>query len=99
MSNAKSAVPVSTDATAVEAKREDFRVGLYEHYRGGRYNATGLSRHHDTREFFVEYVSLTTGEKCTREYATPGKDSWTDLVTWPDSVRRARFSYAAEQPQ
>lgn len=72
---------------------ESFMVGLYEHYRGGLYTATGLSRHHDTRELFVEYVSLTTGAKCTREYASAGKDSWTDLVSWPTGDLCPRFWY------
>jgi hypothetical protein len=57
-----------------------FRPGLYEHYKGGQYIALNLVRHHETNELFVVYVSLSHGTVSIREYATPGKDSWCDVM-------------------
>jgi hypothetical protein len=59
---------------------EAFRPGLYVHYKGGQYRALHLAQHHDTREWLVVYVSMTHGTVNVREWASPGKDSWTDLV-------------------
>lgn len=58
----------------------DFKPGLYEHYKGGQYIALHLVRHHESDELFVVYVSLTKGTINIREYASPGKDSWCDMV-------------------
>lgn len=76
-----------------------FLLGLHEHYKGGKYVAISLALHHESREYFVVYVSQTTGAQCIREYATEGKDSWTDLVNWPDGQRRPRFRYLESQPK
>lgn len=58
----------------------EFKPGLYEHYKGGRYIALHLVRHHESNELFVVYVSCSHGTINIREYATPGKDSWCDNV-------------------
>lgn len=58
----------------------DFKPCLYEHYKGGRYIALHLAWHHEIHEFFVAYVSLGHHLIRIREWATPGKDSWTDEV-------------------
>lgn len=61
----------------------EFKPGLYEHSTtGGKYIALFLVRHHETNEVFVAYVSCSHGTNNIREYATPGKDSWTDEVTF-----------------
>lgn len=60
----------------------DFRPGLYQHYKGAFYYALFLLTHHDTGEVFVAYVSqdhLASGVRL-REWASSGKDSWTDRV-------------------
>ncbi len=58
----------------------DFKPGLYEHYKGGRYIALHLVRHHESSELFVVYVSCSHGTVNIREYASPGKDSWCDIM-------------------
>lgn len=61
---------------------ESFRPGLYTHYKGSYYRALFLGRHHETRELLVAYVPYDHPESEVqfREWATPGKDSWTDRV-------------------
>lgn len=63
----------------------DFKPGLYQHYTGDLYRALMLVNHHETREHMVVYVSLKHGSSNVREYATEGKDSWTDVVNVGDS--------------
>lgn len=83
----------------VPSAPETLLLGLHEHYKGGKYVAVSLARHHESRNHFVVYISQTTGAQCIREYATEGKDSWTDLVNWPDGQRRPRFRYLENQPK
>lgn len=61
---------------------ESFRPGLYVHYKGSYYRALFLGCHHETRELLVAYVSYEHpgSEVQFREWATAGKDSWTDRV-------------------
>ncbi len=61
---------------------ESFKPGLYQHYRGGDYIALQLVRHHETEELFVVYVSCSHNTVSIREFHTPGKDSWCDLVEY-----------------
>jgi hypothetical protein len=72
---------------------EAFRPGFYLHYKGGQYRALCIFQHHETDEWFVAYVSLTHGTAKIREWATPGKDSWTDLVEH-EGVTVPRFLYS-----
>lgn len=58
----------------------EFKPGVYRHYKGGRYRALHRVKHHETGELFVVYVSLTYGSLHLREWATPGADSWTDIL-------------------
>lgn len=39
----------------------NFKFGIYEHYRGGRYTALMIVQHHDTRRPMVVYVSHERG--------------------------------------
>ena len=48
-------------ATAEAAERRGFRPGIYQHYKGDRYRALFLAAHHETREPWVVYLSLTSG--------------------------------------
>lgn len=59
----------------------EFKPGAYEHYKGGKYFALALGRHHESGELMVAYVSCSHVGMSFREWATPGKDSWTDVVT------------------
>jgi hypothetical protein len=72
----------------------DFKPGVYEHYKAGRYFALHIVRHHETNELFVVYVCPTHQTISIREWATPGKDSWTDELQLPDETRPVqRFRY------
>jgi len=72
---------------------QEFKPGVYEHYKGGRYIAMNLVTHHETKEKFVVYVSLTHGTLRLREWNTPGKDSWCDVVNVPHQQGVLRFKY------
>lgn len=67
---------------------DDFKPGIYTHYKGGMYTALMLVRHHETRELLVLYVSHKTGNISVREYSagdadfTQTIDAWTDVVEW-----------------
>lgn len=68
---------------------KDFKPGLYRHYKGSDYRALFIVYHHDTEEAFVVYISYAHPAKIRlREYATEGKDSWTDFVQpeWNEMV-------------
>lgn len=69
----------------------EFKPGLYDHYKGGKYVALMLVQHHDTREHYVVYVSQTKGTVNIRPWSKPGEDSWCDWVDWSDGVKRPRF--------
>jgi len=60
---------------------ELFKPGIYEDYKGDRYFALHLAHHHETGELFVVYVCPIHGTISMREWATPGKDSWTDEIS------------------
>lgn len=75
---------------------EEFKPGIYKHYKGGTYTALQVVKHHETGERFVVYVSHTHGSIHIRELRTPGADSWTDTVRpvpGNDSFDVPRFQY------
>lgn len=78
---------------------EEFKPGLYKHYRGHFYIALFLVRHHETGEFLVVYTSSSDHTVNVREWDTPGKDSWCDQVTWHSGcmgsspITSPRFEY------
>lgn len=72
---------------------KNFKPGIYKHYkRPGNYIALCLSSHHDTDELFVVYVCGETGRVRMREWATPGKDSWSDRMAYMGETKE-RFEY------
>jgi len=61
---------------------DDFKPGLYKHYRGGLYSAICLVTHHETRHPMVLYVSHTYGGmnvRPLRGWVGDG-DGWLDEV-------------------
>jgi hypothetical protein len=69
-------------------------LGTYRHHKGGRYLAIAVAEtHNHNGDLDVVYISLAQGKHCTRPMQRDSRDedSWTDLVTWPDGVVRARF--------
>lgn len=84
---------------AAEVDPESFKPGLYRHCKGGYYIAGHLAHHHESRELMVDYYCWDTGTRNVREWATPGKDSWTDEVTLhlgDEEIRVARFEFVRE---
>jgi hypothetical protein len=80
---------------------EDFNLGIYEHYRGGRYTALMLVQHHDTRQPMVVYVSHEKGSVNCRPlrgwYQENGSlcidtDGWLDEIS-SNSYSGPRFRY------
>lgn len=74
-----------------EGGPSDFKLGIYEHYKGGRYTAIMVVQHHGTRELMVVYVSHERGSVNARPLR--GWDGDTDgfLDDLPDG--RPRFRY------
>lgn len=70
----------------------DFKLGLYQHYKGDLYCATGLAKHHESRQWMVLYVSLKTGTTNVRELNDPNADSWLQCVK-VDGKEVPRFRY------
>lgn len=66
------------------------RVGIYDHFKGGIYLATGTSLFvsGEKEVEVVEYISLKSGKKCTRYLW-----QWNEVVRWPDGKFRSRFVY------
>lgn len=86
----------------MEQARAGFRPGLYRHYKGGLYVATGLAVSHESFESDspdVVYHSVTYGRLTYRPLAKPGEDSWSDQVQWPTcGVPINRWAAGAVQP-
>ena len=68
------------------------RPGIYEHYKGQRYEVIGLARHSETEEELVVYRALY-GEHglWVRPYAMFAED------VEVDGVRRPRFRYLTQK--
>lgn len=59
----------------------EFRAGVYKHYKGGLYNALFLAHTHENKGLMlVVYMSMTTGDFYTRPYNQASQDSWTDVL-------------------
>jgi Protein of unknown function (DUF1653) len=82
----------------------DFKLGIYEHYKGGRYTAVMVVQHHQTREPMVVYVSHERGSVNCRplrgwkfggdfsDGPAVDPDGFLDEVTLADD-KVPRFSY------
>lgn len=86
---------------------EQFKPGLYRHYKGGLYTAIALVTHHQTRKPMVLYVSHTYGGMNVRPlHGWEGDpDGWVDEVDIstldPDLPRHPcvlRFTYIGPLP-
>jgi hypothetical protein len=64
---------------------EEFKPGLYRHYKGGLYTAICLVTHHETRKPMVLYVSHTYGGMNVR----PLSGSHGDPDGWADTMDTA----------
>jgi hypothetical protein len=78
---------------------EDFRPGLYRHYKGGLYTALGLITHHDKRLPMVKYVSHTYGGENVRPlHGWPeDPDGWFVPVV-VDGKEVPRFVFVGDLP-
>ena len=59
---------------------EQFKPGLYQHYKGGYYVALFIARHHDSGVPVVAYVCCRYGTVSVREWDQSDQDSWSDRV-------------------
>ena len=70
---------------------DDFRPGVYRHYKGNYYLALGLARADETDEIVVVYTRLYAREglpMSTRKLAI-----WNEVVTMADGAKLPRFDY------
>jgi hypothetical protein len=79
---------------------DDFKFGVYKHYKGGLYTAFMLVTHHGTREPMVVYASHTYGTTDVRPlHGWRGdSDGWAD---WMPEHGQQRFEYvgpASDRP-
>lgn len=69
-------------------------LGIYEHYKGGKYRVLGIARNRDTAEEFVLYEPL---------YEAPEGGFWVRSVSnWLESVEvagktQARFKFISSE--
>lgn len=94
-SEALLALEFPVDPGRVRNSVQDFRPGIYRHYKGSLYRALCLARDHETQAPLVVYVPLSPhgdsklpSPPQVRPLCTPGQDSWTDRVGYPGSVPR-----------
>lgn len=74
---------------------DDFRPGVYRHYKGHFYLALGLAREDETDETVVVYTRLYAREglpMSTRRLAV-----WNEAVTTADGRLTPRFEYYGQQ--
>ncbi len=75
---------------------QDFRPGVYRHYKGKYYLALGLAREDETNETVVVYTRLYPREglpMSTRRLAV-----WNELiVAEPGSEPKPRFAYVGHE--
>lgn len=70
---------------------DTLRAGLYKHYKGAFYQASGVGQHSETGELLVSYVALDLRPGPRLRFKP--FDMWRDQVVWPDGVTRQRFVY------
>ena len=74
---------------------EDFRAGVYRHYKGDHYLALGLAREDETDELVVVYVRLYAREGLPMN--TRRLKVWNETVTDAQGVRLPRFSFVGQR--
>jgi len=70
---------------------EDFRPGVYRHYKGRHYLALGLAREDETSETVVVYTRLYPREGLPM--STRRLSVWNESVRLKDGSELPRFSY------
>lgn len=73
----------------------ELEMELYRHYKGGLYLRLFVAQtHNHNGDIDVAYYSLEYKKPVTRPLNQDSRkeDAWTDIVEWPDGVRRSRFT-------
>jgi len=78
---------------AVVQVRMTIAAGIWEHYKGGFYQALGVAAHSEPGERMVVYVSLTGIGLPGPRFCVRPLDSWLSVVKWPDGYTMPRFVY------
>ena len=73
---------------------EDFRPGVYRHYKGRHYLALGLAREDETDETVVVYTRLYPREGLPM--STRRLSVWRQRVRLEDGTEVSRFSYCGD---
>lgn len=100
---------METLSQTTDAPNQEFKPGVYQHYRGGLYTAVMLVTHHQTRLPMVVYFShekhslncrplvgwRDTGDRGSLRAEEPAidPDGWNDTVTDLEHQRVPRFRY------
>lgn len=77
----------------------ELEMELYRHYKGGLYLRLFVAQtHNHNGDLDVAYFSLSYQKPITRPLNQDSRkeDAWTDIVEWPDGIRRQRFTCEAE---
>ena len=70
-------------------------LGIFRHFKGGRYYALRVATHSEDGSEYVVYESLDNGKLWVRPVAM-----WAEPTDrWPDGVTRARFTAEAALPK
>lgn len=69
----------------------EFKHGLYKHFKGGLYRTILTALDSETKQPMVLYLNLSTGQFWLRP-----PEMFTEMVTWPDDISRARFIFIEE---
>lgn len=72
-------------------KPDEFRPGVYRHYKGPHYLALGLAREDETDELVVVYVRLYAREGVPM--STRKLRIWSEIVTNAEGRACPRFAY------
>lgn len=73
-----------------------FRFGVYKHYKGNKYLVIGLSKHSETLEPHVVYVSLYDNPE-SKMWVRPQKMFFENVSV--NGVTQPRFQYVPEESQ
>ena len=70
----------------------NFKLGVYEHYKGGRYTALMVVRHHDTGKPMVVYASHEKGTLNVRPLWGWWQPALRDAYGWLDKIDTTAYT-------
>ncbi|KKQ79316.1 MAG: hypothetical protein UT02_C0040G0004 [Parcubacteria group bacterium GW2011_GWC2_38_7] len=67
------------------------QLGIYQHYKGGRYQVIGVAKHSETLEDLVVYIKLDNNTL----WVSPQEMFESEVVV--EGIRKLRFEYLGEK--